>query len=385
MTTRTIPFFNYPHIFQERDEDYGRALTETCRRGAYIMQRELIDFEEGLAAYLGVRHAIGAADGTMALIMSLQATGVGRGDEVIVPSHTFVASAAAIHHVGATPVLADCARDHLIDPTDVARRITCRTRAIMPVQLNGRTANMDHFMKLSHEYDLAIVEDSCQALGSKFKGQFAGTFGVAGVFSFYPSKTLGCFGDGGAVVTNDDEVADKVRLLRDHGRGPEEKVSLFGYNSRLDNIQAAVLLLKLQRYGDTIWRRRELARRYNDALKDVAELQLPPGPDDDADYFDIYQNYEIEAEDREGLRAFLDANGVKTIVQWGGYVIHQFEKLGLNTDVPYAEEMSAKYMLLPMNTSLTNDDVDYVCENIQEFYGKRGVTDGYAGTSREAN
>lgn len=369
-TKREIPFFNYPHIFQEHDEDYCKALTETCRRGAYIMQQELFDFEEALKSYVGVKHAIGVADGTMALIMSLRAAEIGKGDEVIVPSHTFIASAAAIHHVGATPVLADCAQDHLIDAVDVARRVNSRTKAVMPVQLNGRTANMDPIVKLAHETGLKIIEDSCQALGSKFKGQYAGTFGVAGSFSFYPSKTLGCFGDGGAIITNDDDVAEKIKLLRDHGRGPDGKVWAFGYNSRLDNIQAAILLLKLKRYDEAISKRRELAGRYHNALKDVSELLLPPGPDDNSDHFDIYQNYEIEAEDRDKLRDFLDKNGIKTIIQWGGYVIHQFEKLGLNTDVPYSEKMSHRYMLLPMNTSLTNDDVDYISEKIREFYKK---------------
>lgn len=370
MTKRTIPFFNYSYIFKEREEEFCKALTETCRRGAYIMQQELTNFEEKLSSYLGVKHAIGTADGTMALITSLKAAEIGLGDEVIVPSHTFVASAAAIHHVGAKPVLADCARDHLVDPVDVARRVTKRTKAIMSVQLNGRTANMDPLLKLAEEAKLKIVEDSCQALGSKFKGRFAGTFGVAGAFSFYPSKTLGCFGDGGAVVTNDDAVAEQLKLLRDHGRGPDGKVWEFGYNSRLDNVQAAVLLLKLQNYDEAVAKRRELARHYHEALKDVSEILLPPGPDESADHFDIYQNYEIEARDRDRLRAYLAAEGVKTIIQWGGHVIHQFEKLGLNSDLPYAEAMSAKFMLLPMNTSLSNEDVDYVSEKIRQFYRK---------------
>lgn len=366
-----IPFFNYPHIFKEHDEDYCQALTQTCRKGAYIMQEELTSFEKDLGSFLGVKHAIGVADGTMALIMALRASGVKSGEEVIVPSHTFVASAAAIHHVGALPVLVDCGQDHLIDPLDIKHRLTSKTRAIMPVQLNGRTANMDSLLALAREFGLLVIEDSCQALGSKFKGRCAGTFGMAGAFSFYPSKTLGCFGDGGAVVTNDDEIANSIKLLRDHGRGSDGKVWEFGYNSRLDNIQAAILLLKLKRYPEAILRRREIAGRYHEALCNISQLLLPPGPENNSDHFDIYQNYEIEAEDREKLRAFLDANGIKTIVQWGGYVIHQFERLNLNIDVPYSEQMSKKYMLLPMNTSLTNDEIDYICEIITKFYNQK--------------
>jgi dTDP-4-amino-4,6-dideoxygalactose transaminase len=232
---------------------------------------------------------IGVADGTVALMMGLRAAGIGRGDEVIVPSHTFVASAAAIHHVGATPVLADCGPDHLIDAADVARKISPRTKGVMPVQLNGRTANMDGIVALAREHGLKIVEDSAQALGSKFKGRFAGTFGVAGSCSFYPSKTLGCFGDGGAVFTNDDGAAEFMRLLRDHGRATSGDVTHWGYNSRLDNVQAAVLDFKLSRYDQEIARRREIAASYQEKLNGISELVLPPAPDCDPDHFDIYQ------------------------------------------------------------------------------------------------
>lgn len=367
---RNIPFFNYPHIYREHEEDYRQALSETCRRGAYIMQQELADFEHALKDYLGVKHAIGTADGTMALITGLMASGIGHGDEVIVPSHTFVASAASIHHAGATPVLADCGQDHLIDPVSVKRLISVKTKAIMPVQLNGRTANMDLIMEVAESHGLLIVEDSCQALGSSFKGRFAGTFGIFGAFSFYPSKTLGGFGDGGMVVTDNDAVAEHIRLLRDHGRGPDGKVWAFGFNARLDNIQAAILHLKLKRYAEVIEMRRSLARQYHANLKNLSELILPPGPDESPDHFDIYQNYEIEAVNRDGLREYLDNNGIKTIIQWGGHTIHQFEKLELRSHAPYTELMTKRFMLLPLNTALSLNDVDYICEMIHSFYRK---------------
>lgn len=367
---KNIPFFNYPHIFSEHDDDYCKVLNETCRRGAYIMQQELFDFEMALQNYLGVRHAIGMADGTMALLVSLIAAGIGLGDEVIVPSHTFVASAAAIKHAGATPVLADCGRDHLIDPESVTRLITSKTRAIMPVQLNGRTANMEEMMKLADSHDFIIIEDSCQALGAKFKGRFAGTFGAAGAYSFYPSKTLGCFGDGGAVVTNDDKIAENIRRLRDHGRGDDGKVTMFGFNSRLDNIHAAILHLKLKRYDEAIQTRRLLAQRYHTKLNDLDELLLPPSSDESPDHFDIYQNYEIEANSRDALREYLSGHGIGTIMQWGGYTIHQFEKLALKSDTSYTEKMTKRFMMLPMNTALSLDDVDYICEKIRRFYKK---------------
>lgn len=368
---KQIPFFNYPALFEREERELMPIIQDVLRRGAYIMQKDLQQFETNLGNYLGVKHVVGVADGTVALMMGLRAAGVASGDEVIVPSHTFVASAAAIHHVGATPVLADCGADHLLDAPSAARKITGKTRAIMPVQLNGRTANMDGIVALANQHGLKIVEDSAQALGSKFKGRMAGTFGLAGTCSFYPSKTLGCFGDGGAVFTNDDEAAAFMRLLRDHGRAENGDVQAWGYNSRLDNLQAAILDYKLGRYDSAIARRRAIAATYDAALRDVGGLKLPPGPQDDPAHFDIYQNYEIEAEARDALRAYLDEQGVKTIIQWGGKTIHQFPKLKLNHDLPNTERLTKRFLLLPMNTSLADDDVSYICDQIKAFYRAR--------------
>lgn len=368
MATRTIPFFNYPALFRKHERDYLVVIREVLGRGAYIMQRDLFEFEAALAAYLKVKHAIGTADGTMALLVSLKALGLQPGDEVIVPSHTFVATAAAVHHAGAVPVLADCGKDHLIDVSSAARMISPRTRAILPVQLNGRTADMEALGALAAAHRLVVVEDACQALGSRFKGRFAGTFGLAGAFSFYPSKTLGAFGDGGAVVTDDDALAETIRRLRDHGRGPDGKVSCFGYNARLDNLQAAILLWKLRRYDEEIDYRRRLARRYHENLRDIPSLELPPPPVEDGIHFDIYQNYEIEAERRDALRAHLAAHGVQTILQWGGYVLHQFEALGMRGDCAFSEAMTRRFLLLPMNSSLAFEDIDYISETIRAFY-----------------
>lgn len=365
---KQVPFFDYPALFAELAPEVMASVEDVLSRGAYIMQQDLLQFEKELAAYLGAKYALGVADGTMGLLLPLLALGLRPGDEVIVPTHTFVASAAAIRHAGGTPVLVDCARDHLIDPESVRAAITPRTRGIMPVQLNGRTADMDAICSIAREHGLFIVEDSCQALGSKFKGRFAGTFGLAGSISFYPSKTLGCFGDGGAVITNDDSMAEKVRMLRDHGRGPDGDVWMWGYNSRLDNVQAAILRVKLARYDGYVARRREIASLYQRELESIKQLLLPPAPDSDPDHFDIFQNYEIEAEDRDSLRAHLERCGVKTIIQWGGKVIHQFSRLGFRQTLPYAEAMSSRFMLLPLNTALTNEDVLYISKCIRTFY-----------------
>lgn len=365
-----IPFFNYPALFAAHEAEYTETIIDVLKRGAFIMQAELHEFEEQLAAYLGVKHAIGVADGTMALIMSLKAAGIEPGDEVLVPSHTFIASAAAVHHAGGKPVLVECGRDHLIDPSRIAEAITPQTRAIMPVQLNGRVADMDAVQAISDAHGLLIIEDSCQALGAKFKGRFAGTFGSAGTFSFFPAKTLGCFGDGGAVTTNDDVIAERVRLLRDHGRAVSGQVEIWGFNSRLDNVQAAVLLLKLKRYDEDISRRREIAAIYQDKLHDIPELLLPPAPDADTNHFDVFQNYEIEADNREGLRAFLDEKGIGTILQWGGQTIHQFDALDVNHDLEVTEEMTQKFMLLPLHVNLSDEEVNYISNCVREFYSR---------------
>ena len=366
---KNIPFFNYPALFAQRKNEYNTIISKVLAQGAYIMQKDLQDFEVSLSEYLNVKHTIGVADGTMALLISLMAADVVEGDEVLVPSHTFVASAAAIHHVGARPVLVECAKDHLIDIDALQRKITSRTRAIMPVQLNGRVSDMAGVLKVANENNLIIIEDSCQALGAKFDNKFAGTFGSTGTFSFFPAKTLGCFGDGGAVITDKDDIAEKVRIIRDHGRDPRDgKVKRFGFNSRLDNIQAAILNLKLKYYDEDISRRRAIASIYQERLSNIGALFLPPAPNSDERHFDIYQNYEIEADDRDNLREFLQYRGIGTILQWGGFMIHQFEELGLNKDLPFSEEISKKFMLLPMHPMLSDEDVFYICENINEFY-----------------
>lgn len=365
---RTIPFFDYPSLFAEIEQEAMVKIRGVLARGAYIMQSELFEFEAELARYADVKHAIGVADGTMGLLLPLLALQLKAGDEVIVPAHTFVASAAAIHHAGGKPVVVDCGPDHLIDVESVKDAIGPRTRGIMPVHLNGRTADMDALTALADEHSLFIVEDACQALGSKFKGRGAGTFGAAASISFYPSKTLGCFGDGGAVLTNDDGLAGRIKLLRDHGRSGDGDVVAWGYNSRLDNMQAAILSLKLERYDKYIARRREVAARYDAKLGELSSMLLPPGPNASAEHFDIFQNYEIEADQRDELRAFLGSRGVGTIIQWGGKTINRFKQLGFDENLPYTDRMTSRFMLLPMNTALSDSDVDYICNCIIEFY-----------------
>jgi len=241
----------------------------------------------------------------------------------------------------------------------------------MPTQLNGRTCDMDTLQAIADKHDLLIIEDAAQALGSRFKGKQAGTFGTAGAISFYPAKTLGCLGDGGAVLTNDDEVQRKMFLLRDHGRDENGEVVMWGLNTRLDNLQAAILDYKLARYDQEIARRRKIAALYQRLLGDVGELVLPPAPDSEPEHYDIFQNYEIEAERRDDLKAYLKEHGVGTLIQWGGKAVHQFEKLGLKVSLPFTERMFTRCLMLPMNRALSDDDVEYVSQTIRQFYAHR--------------
>jgi dTDP-4-amino-4,6-dideoxygalactose transaminase len=369
-TTVSIPFFPYANLFRAQEEELMAVMADVCRRGAYIMQKDCREFEQNLAAFMGVRHAFGVANGTDALIIGLKAVGIGPGDEVILPSHTYIATAAAVHMVGATPVLAECGPDHMLDAADAEQRITARTRAIMPVQVNGRTCDMDALGAVAERHGLHIVEDAAQGLGSRFNGRSAGTFGLFGTTSFYPAKLLGCFGDGGAVVTNDNAIAERVALLRDHGRNDDGRVVAWGYNSRLDNLQAALLNHKLKSFPKDVERRRAIAALYQAGLGDLRELALPPAPGADSRHFDVYQNYELEADRRDELKAFLESEGVRTIIQWAGTPIHQFRELGFTVQLPETDRFFTRCLMLPMNVALTDDEVAYIVATIRRFYGK---------------
>lgn len=367
---KKVPFFDYPKLYLSQKNRMDATIKSVVNKGAYILQEDLVQFEQKLAEYTNAKYAIGVANGTDAIWLALLAADIGSGDEVIVPSHTYIASPAAIKFVGAEPVLADCGDDHLLDPNDIKHRITSKTKAIMPVQLNGRTCNMDSIKKIAQENNLIIIEDSAQGLGSLFKGQMAGTFGLAGTYSFYPAKVLGCFGDGGAVVTNDKEIFSKVYEMRDHGRDNTGEHVSWGFNSRLDNLQAAILLEKFKTFEDDIKLRRDIASLYHSKLNDIQELIMPPAPGSEDDRFDTFQNFEIRCEKRDELKTFLADNGIGTLIQWGGKAIHQID--GLNFDskenLPVTEKLFKKCMLIPMNSLMTLDDAEYVTQIIRKFY-----------------
>jgi dTDP-4-amino-4,6-dideoxygalactose transaminase len=368
-TLRDIPFFNYRGAFASLEPELTDTIKDVISRGAFIMQKDLTEFEAAIAQYMGVKHAFGVGNATDGLVYGLKAAGF-TGGEVILPAHTMIATPSSVVFAGGTPVPVDIRADHMIDPAAIEAAITPKTRAIMPVQLNGRTCEMDTIMALAKKHDLLVVEDAAQALGSTFNGKMAGTFGLASSISYYPAKVLGCIGDGGMIIATDDAVADKVHQLRDHGRDRNGDVVSWGMNSRLDNIQAAILHLQFRTYAQTIAHRRDIAQAYQDALGDVPEVALPPAPDADPRHFDVYQNYEAEFDKRDALKDHLKAHGVGTLIQWGGKAVHQHEKLGLKAHAPVTERFFTRCLMLPMNLMVTRDDVSYIADVVRGFYGR---------------
>jgi dTDP-4-amino-4,6-dideoxygalactose transaminase len=321
--------------------------------GDLILRNEVAEFEAKLAEFLGVKYAVGVNSGTDALIISLKTAGIGIGDEVITSGHTFWATAEAILHVGAMPVLLEIDDNLLMDVDKIEENITEFTKAIIPVHLAGAVCDMDKIMALAHKYNLKVIEDAAQAIGAKFGDKKAGTFGWSGCFSFYPAKILGSYGDAGALVTNDPLVATQALALRNHGeRG---KLGL-GYNSRLDNIQAAVLNVKLKYLSHSIIKRYEHAKQYDVGLAQLAhqeKIKLPK-----IRY--VYQDYIIKAPAYWlALHQFLKDEGVETIIDHYDfppeYVRH-----------PSVEHLQA--IRLPLAPELTKEQIDFVIKKIKLFY-----------------
>ena len=256
----------YETIKDEMDEAIARTVSNT----AFILGPEVKAFEENFARYCGTRHAIGVSNGTMALYLSLMSLGIGKGDEVITVANTFIATAEAISYTGAKPVLVDMEeKTYTIDVKKIEKAITKKTKAIIPVHLYGQPADMDEILKMAKKHDLHVVEDACQAHSAEYKGRKSGSMGILGCFSFYPGKNLGAYGEGGMIITNSDELADKIKVLRDHGQAKKYHHDMIGYNSRLEGIQGAVLNVKLKHLDDWTEARRKNAKLYNELLKDV--------------------------------------------------------------------------------------------------------------------
>lgn len=369
---RRVPFFDYPAVYERFADQMQAALADIGSRGAFISQRDLDDFEQSIAEYTGVAHCVAVSNATDGLQIAFMAADLPQGAEVIISTHTMVATAASIHFAGGVAVPVDVGPDHLIDPAAVRAAITERTAAICPTQLNGRTCDMDALSEIAVEFGLQLFEDAAQGLGSRFKGRSAGSWGRGNCLSFYPAKILGTLGDGGAVLTNEDDLAERMRLMRDHGRVDRGDTVLWGFNSRMDNLAAAFLNIQFAHFKQTIERRREIAREYCTRLDPLPGIALPPHPDYDDDHFDTFQNFEIECDYRDALQEGLKERGVGTLQQWGGWPIHRFEKLGFTQNLPAADALFERLLMLPMNPSLTDEDVTYVCDQIEQIASAQG-------------
>ena len=368
MSKRNVPFFEYPRLWSDDKEDLLSIIDDVASTGGFIMQQALSDFEKELASYTGANFSVGVGNATDGMEIFLDAIGLEKGDEIIISSHTMLATASAIKVAGGVPVPVDIGDDNLIDPNAVENAITSQTVGIMPTQLNGRTCDMDSIIKIAKKHSLFIVEDAAQALGSRYKDQHAGTFGLASDISFFPAKVLGCLGDAGAVLVNDEDLYHKIYQIHDHGRDTDGEVKRWGRNSRLDNIQAAILSYKLKKYSKVISRRREVAQMYQDQLGGLDELILPPAPNQDENHFDVYQNYELEAKNRDELKSHLHQNGIGTLIQWGGLGVHQFTQIGFSITLPKTESFFQNCIMLPMNIFISNEDVNYICQKVIQFY-----------------
>jgi len=368
MSLISVPFFEYSRLWTDDRERLLSIIDYVSSTGGFILQKAVSDFETELSDYTGANYAIGVGNATDGMEIFLEAIGVCPGDEIIISSHTMLATASAIKSVGGVPVPVDIGEDNLIGIQSIENAITPNTVGIMPTHLNGRVCDMDAILGIADKYGLFIVEDAAQALGAKYKGQHAGTFGLASDISFFPAKVLGCLGDAGGVLVNDKNLYHTIYQIHDHGRDTDGKVKRWGRNSRLDNIQAAILSYKLKYYNDVIVRRREVAQMYQERLGHLTELQLPAPPSAESNNFDVYQNYELQADNRDMLNTYLSQNNIGTLIQWGGTAVHQFTQLGFDTILPNTDRFFERCIMLPMNVFVSDHDIDYICETVINFY-----------------
>jgi dTDP-4-amino-4,6-dideoxygalactose transaminase len=362
-----VPFVNLPAHYAAYRDQYLATIDQVLAAGQVILRQEVRDFEAHFAEYIGVRHAVGVNSGFDSIHLTLRAIGFAPGDEIITVSHTCIATVGAIVNAGAKPVLVDIADDCNIDPDAIEAAITPKTRAIVPVHLDGRPCNMERIMEIATARGLLVIEDGAQAVGAAYAGRRVGSYGVAAGYSLYPFKMLGAFGDAGVMVTNDDEIARRVRYLRDYGQVRETGViEAFGFNARLDNVQAAILDLRLPMLEGWIERRLQIADRYHAGLSGVGDLILPLTTDPKA--LNVYLNYIIRNGDRDGLRGHLLERGVETLISLA-HPVHTHPALGFQgLRLPKTEEVAQTYQCLPIFPEMTDAQVDFVIESIRAYY-----------------
>lgn len=364
-----VPFVNPVKNYQMIKGEIDQAYFEVMSKGDLIDRGQLKSFEDNLAKFVGTQFAVGLNSGYDALHMSLRAGGIGSGDEVIVPSHTFVATCSAVVNVGATPVLVDVGKDFNIDVNKIEEAVTKKTRAIIPVHLSGYMADMPHVLEIAKKYNLVVVEDACQSLGSSINGKKAGSWGLTGCWSFYPFKILGGYGDGGAITTSDPEVALFARRMRYNGE--ERKTGEYhghGFTCLLDNLQAAFLDVKLRHFPSWLKKRKQLAERYRAAFSDIPDLMLPHY--NKAGFDHVYQNYVVRSKQGDDFSNYLKNNGVEVLIQFRKpYYKHEALML-VDRGFPETEALSREVCSLPMNVEIEDEQVDHVIKVVKSFYGK---------------
>ena len=372
-----VPILDLTRQYETIKQEIDAAIRRVLVSGRFILGPEVGALEEEVAAFCCVKHAIGVASGTDALLLSLKALGVGPGDKVIIPSFTFFATAGVVHNVGATPIFADIdSQTFNINPDYVRHVLTTnreprtRFKALIPVHLYGQMADMDEIMEIAEEHNLFVIEDAAQAIGAEYKGRQAGTIGRLGCFSFFPTKNLGAYGDGGMVITDDDALAERIRMLRMHGSKPKYYHHIVGYNSRLDALQAAILRVKLPHLSDWTTKRQEIANRYDKLFCNVDGIETPCRV---SDRTHIFHQYTIRVSDdrRDALQVYLKERGIGTSIYYPLPLHLQecFKDLGYaNGDLPVCEQASREVLSLPIFPELSEEEQDYVVGAIKTFF-----------------
>lgn len=367
-TLKEIPYVKVAGQHVPIKEELLQAVAKIIDRGDFVLGKEVEEFESRFAKLCGTRFAVGLNSGTDALILALKALGIGPGDEVITAPNSFVASASCICLVGATPVFADVREDMNIDPAKIEQAITPRTKAILPVHLTGRPADMNPILEIAKKHNLLVVEDAAQAVIAEYHGKRVGSFGNAGCFSLHPLKTLNACGDGGMLVTNDESMYEKVKLLRNLGLQTRDNCVVWSSNSRLDTIQAAMLLVKLNYLESWTEKRRTNAQYYMRALQNIPQIKLPAEKQNERS---VFHTFIIQTERRDELKKFLEERGIKTAIHYPKPIHFQSaaQKLGYaKGNFPVTESQAEKILSLPIYPELTPNDLETITNAIIEFY-----------------
>lgn len=364
-----VPYFDLKAQYASMRDELLRAVDHVCQSASFILGEEVAEFEREFAAYCGVKHCVAVNSGTSALHLALLGAGVGPGDEVITTASTFIATAEAVSYTGARPVFVDIdPRTANIDPERIEAAITSRTKAILPVHLYGRPADLDAITAIAKRHNLPVIEDSCQAHGAIYKGRRVGGVGLAAAFSFYPGKNLGAYGEGGALTTNDDRLASLARTLRDHGQSQRYFHDMVGFNYRMDGFQGAILRIKLKRLDEWTAQRQALAKVYREMLAGAA-VGLP---EDDAHSECVYHLFVAYVEDRDAAREALEKRGVQTAIHYPRPVHLQkpYAALGYHPgDLPYTEQAAERCFSLPLFPEMSVDQVRYAAKMTAEVTG----------------